>query len=271
MKISNSTKNQLIDKQIEILDNIYDFCDKHQLRVSLSYGTLLGAVRHKGYIPWDHDIDIMMPRKDFEIFCDLYCKENGKFFLQTIYTDKGYRWSFAKVRDSKTTFIEPYFKNSSINQGIWVDIFPYDYSSNNNFINKIQLFMVAIKYEIMNPLNTNNFHRRLLSFLFGYPWMMTILVNTISLLGKNGGICADFSTNRITAECKVKNLFDDFTLLEFEGKQYKCVAKFDEYLKSNYGDYMKVPSDQSLDNELESLGKCLIDPMIPYTNYIKLK
>lgn len=268
MKISDETKSLLISKQIEILDDIYDFCDKHNLKVSLSFGTLLGAVRHHGYIPWDHDIDIMMPRNDFNKFCKLYAKETGKFFLQTIYTDRGYRWSFAKVRDSNTTFIEPYFTQSTINQGIWVDIFPYDHSSKNSFLNKVQLILVALKYEVMNPLNTNKMGRRFMASLFGYPWMMTVLVNLIAFLGKGSKTFADFSTNRLTAVCKVDDLFDDFTLLTFEGKQYKCVARYDEYLRINYGDYMEMPSDQSLDKELEELGKCIIDPLTPYTHYL---
>ena len=111
---------------MDILNAFCDFCDKHNLRYFLDYGTLLGAVRHKGFIPWDDDIDVFMMRDDYNKMLKIapnYFKE--PYFFQSAYTDVMV-WGFSKLRDSRTTAIEFDDMKEQFNQGIFIDIFPLD-------------------------------------------------------------------------------------------------------------------------------------------------
>ena len=119
--------NPLQAKQLEILKAFIRVCDKHNLEYFLVYGTALGAIRHKGFIPWDDDIDVAMPRKDYEEYIKLQNEYEGTpYFIQTFKTDPCYIYNYAKLRDSSTTFLENAFKNHRINQGVFIDIFPVD-------------------------------------------------------------------------------------------------------------------------------------------------
>lgn len=264
--INEEIKKGLINKQINILNDIYDFCDANNLKISLAYGTLLGAVRHKGYIPWDHDIDCMMPRKDYDYFCRNYKNNNG-LFLQTNLTDRNFKWSFAKVRDSNTTFIEPYNKKD-MNQGIWVDIFPMDNVGSTQMLISLQYALVKLKIKIMNPLNQQDKKRLMAEKIFGHPLVLNILNHLGSSLGTDKRLYADFSENMEYATAHFEHLFDDFIYLDFEGNQYQCIANYDNYLTKLYGDYMKLPSSDELYNEIDGLSKCIIDPEKSYLNYV---
>lgn len=116
--------NDLQKCELEILKEFDRVCKMNNLNYSLGSGTMLGAVRHKGFIPWDDDIDVLMPANDYKKFCKIAPKAfSEKFFLQTSYTDSWYA-SFSKVRMNGTTAIEKGFENCRFHQGVWIDIFP---------------------------------------------------------------------------------------------------------------------------------------------------
>lgn len=113
--------------ELEILLEVDRICRKHRISYFLDSGTALGAVRHKGFIPWDDDIDIGMLRDDYERFLSVAQEEMGQdYFLQTYRTD-GTPIMFAKVRKTGTTFVEFRLRKFPINHGLFIDIFPYDY------------------------------------------------------------------------------------------------------------------------------------------------
>ena len=111
--------------QMGVLDEVHRFCEEHGLRYFLSSGTLIGAVRHQGYIPWDDDIDIYMPRKDYEKFLASYRDERGVYRAINPQTEAHYYYTFAKVVDQRTKMIEDETEGYEI--GVYMDIFPVDY------------------------------------------------------------------------------------------------------------------------------------------------
>lgn len=114
-------------------------CRKYQLRYFIIGGTAIGAYFWKGIIPWDDDIDIGMPRKDYERFLNIAPQELGNdFFLQWIKTDPHTPFWFAKVRENNTLFREGHFKNVDIHHGIYVDVFPFDNIPNNQWLERLQ-------------------------------------------------------------------------------------------------------------------------------------
>ena len=111
---------------LDLLLEFNDFCNKHGFMYYLAYGTLLGAIRHKGFIPWDDDVDVYMLRKDFDKL-PLFEKEfKHPYFLETPYNDPGYLYSPIRIRNSNTTAIVEKFKYQGFNQGIWLSVFPID-------------------------------------------------------------------------------------------------------------------------------------------------
>lgn len=130
--------------ELDLLNELDKVCKAHNIKYYANAGTLLGAVRHKGFIPWDDDIDIMMPRKDYEKLCKHYKEFSSPYFFQTEYTDPGSLRGHAQLRNSKTTGILKSELNAgfTFNQGIFIDIFPLDNLPDNKkekrkFIKKV--------------------------------------------------------------------------------------------------------------------------------------
>ena len=112
--------------ELEILSNIAAVCEQHQWRYFLAGGTLLGALRHKGFIPWDNDIDISMPRRDYEKLLQFY-KENGnRYKILQVGENTNYYLPFAKVVDTETLLVEKSIETQVPELGLFVDIFPID-------------------------------------------------------------------------------------------------------------------------------------------------
>ena len=131
-------KAQLI--MLEMLIEFDTLCKKHQLRYWLDSGTLLGAVRHQGFIPWDDDIDLSMPLEDYKLFLEIASSElSDDIFLQTSQTDKNFKFDYIKLRSNKASIVEFHEKDKAINyhQGVFVDIFPM-LAIENSEVNKKQ-------------------------------------------------------------------------------------------------------------------------------------
>jgi lipopolysaccharide cholinephosphotransferase len=226
-----------LEKAKKVMLNILlDFdriCIKHDLTYWLDFGTLLGAVRHEGFIPWDDDLDVSMPRDDYNKFLKIAKKElDSKYFLQNKNTDKNIFIHFSKIRDKNSLYVEKHEVNQNIkyHQGIYIDIFPVNYIKPSitsrisyDFIKKcIKLFSnryISID-KLSNPLIVflNLYHNSKNTYVVRGPEMMT-------------------------NELKIhKEYLFPLTKQQFEGHKFNAPKDLDKYLRLFYGDdYMTLP------------------------------
>lgn len=243
--------------QLDILQNVHDFCVKNNIHYSLCGGTLIGAVRHKGYIPWDDDIDIMMPRPDYEKFIFLFSKaeeiENQDYRITNPFTDKQCFLPFSKVVNTKTRLIENYDRSMD-NLGVYIDVFPVDGLPADNkkkilywkFINKIKLLNSTI-YD-KNDKKEHGIKKvfRLVLFYLFRILPANIFAKRINRIAmKNNFENSDFVADSIFGygqkEEVSKKVFEDFISLDFEDRVFYAMKGYDIYLKNVYGDYMQLP------------------------------
>ncbi|MCD7860258.1 MAG: LicD family protein [Firmicutes bacterium] len=244
--------------ELSILDNFIEVCNVLGLRYFIVQGTLIGAIRHKGFIPWDDDIDVGMFRKDYDVFVEnarQYLPEN--IFLQTHGTDPGYMHSFAKLRNSDTTFIELSCKNIDMNHGIYIDIFPFDYYPDNRLAGIwYDARKLLIRYRVRenyyipsdsNPSVKNSIRwilKRISKIL--YPTIEIALkkqeymyrsVPLSKRLINNGSPWGN--KERIPVEW-----MDNTVTVQFESFSVEAPQDYDSYLRNVYGDYMKMPPEE---------------------------
>lgn len=142
-QISEDTLEKLQQTLLNIMIDFDAFCKEHDLQYFLIGGTLLGAVRHQGFIPWDDDLDVVMPREDYERLIDIYSKKDDtKYTLQSIETDRNYWLPFAKLRQNNTLYDDLPTRYVKSHRGIFIDIFPLDHAKAPD--NKIQGIKVKV-------------------------------------------------------------------------------------------------------------------------------
>ena len=151
------TPEELKRIQLDLLQKTADFCEQNGLRYFLCGGTLIGAVRHKGYIPWDDDIDIAMPRPDYDRFINTFNKQENYYQVVSRENNHAYSYAFAKVYDNRTILQELHYKGSTF--GVYIDILPADGVKDASQIRKIMWL-----HKILNTKNANyykNYQRKL--------------------------------------------------------------------------------------------------------------
>ncbi len=240
--------------ELEILKEIKNLCDRHNLEYFLSGGTCLGAVRHGGFIPWDDDVDVMMPYSSYTRFIDLAKKElDGRFFVQTHLTDLHDQQSFAKIRMNNTAMIMPNHKRQKIHQGIWVDIFPLIYVKNEKDMKTRKIVMSVSNFLQMDTYLLDN--EKEFSELLGgayYPFRLFLKVPLriraaihsallkFAYRKSNGGFFTE-AWGTMTHMYKRLLLSGELTELNFEGEKFRVLPGYREYLENTYGDYMQLP------------------------------
>ena len=246
--------DELRKLQLDIMQTIHDFCTKNNIRYSISGGTLLGAVRHKGYIPWDDDIDCMMPRPDYEKFVATFNENNDSpLKVFSSYNDRNFFQPFAKVVNTKTRLIE-HEDRSQPNLGVYVDIFPIDGLPNDedereqywNMIAKKKNFSTVIYSKINEKEHGLKKIARKILFCLFRPFSANWYAKKLHRLGiKNSFEASKFVANSIfgyhTKEQMPKSIFDDFVLLDFEDRKFSAVKDYNTYLSNLFGDYMQLP------------------------------
>jgi lipopolysaccharide cholinephosphotransferase len=143
------TSDELRSIQLDLLQKTADFCEANGIRYFLCGGTLLGAIRHKGYIPWDDDIDIAMPRTDYDRFCMTFNQPNSKYRVKSLSTHPDYNNAFAKVYDDRTMLKELHYKG--IHFGVYIDVLPVDGVKDSAQIKKISIKCLLLHYMQDSP------------------------------------------------------------------------------------------------------------------------
>lgn len=244
---------------VDILKNVHDLCEKHGIKYFLDAGTLLGAVRHKGFIPWDDDVDIGMLREDYNKFLKIAEKELPDYlFLQNFETDKYYDIYPVpcKVRHNNTMYFEEEFKgNYKMHNGIFIDVFPYDSLPKHNFVYKIQR---ALSYNILKSFKRIDRIPEKLSFknriTFSFYQLVVKVFTTerrlkfFKYLTNWNDINSEYMGYGLDTYWSeyVYKKSDYFNLvkLEFEGEQFYAPRNYDAILTQLYGDYMTLPKEE---------------------------
>ena len=268
------------DYLIYILDEVVDLCKRHHIRYYLDCGTLLGAVRHRGFIPWDDDIDIAMPIKDYKRFIKS-CKnelESKNMFLQTFQTDPKVNGMWARVRANGTTSLPVSSYKWDIHWGIHIDVFPLIGLYKNRYFKKIQkklfdLNTALLQVDQVNGCNLEYKPRKITKILCDLPRRIRHIIVQINNkfidkdCFKTEYLCAKWGiiSNRGKSEWyeKTKDLF-------FEGKMYCCPSSYDKVLTYYYGDYMQLPPIDKRKGHDYQQGKTIRDIKKDYHYYIKL-
>lgn len=238
------------DVEQEILDVVHNVCLENDLKYSLAYGTLIGAVRHKGFIPWDDDIDIMMPREDYEKLLQIWSRSAPKdYILQNYHTNSDYTNNFAKIRKNHTTFLQSKDeRNKKYHKGIFVDIFPGDRMPTNFFLQKIQYIFFAINLLYSRGYRSGSkgvigiIERTLLLVPKRYYFKLRDKTEAIMKYWNNQN--GEYIFANTIQECKKLypgNMFDNLQNIEFNGKSYYAVKDIDKVLCIKYGNYMQLP------------------------------
>lgn len=249
--------------EIEILKEIMNICNKFHIEFFIIGGTALGAQRHKGFIPWDDDIDIGMTRINYEKFIEV-CKGNlsNDYFLQTPETDKNTPFAYVKLRKTNTKFVEWRNRNINMNNGIFVDIFPYDNIPNDEKLRKKQFNAVKILNKFYAYSKTpdiseepTNYILKIKQYIRRFIYYIFKLIPSKIILQLLDNQLKKYNNNKTDAKAclffpeYMKEYMDNKTLypisqFEFEDMIVPGPGNIDIYLKNHYGEYMKLPPEE---------------------------
>ena len=250
--------DQLRKLQMVLLDMMSEvdrICRKHDIKYTMIGGTLLGAVRHGGFIPWDDDVDLGMPRREYERFRAVCQTEldQDKFFFQDNTTDPDYRWGYARIRRKDSEFVRVGQEHMKMKTGIFLDIYPHDnvpdfypfriLHATYCFILRKALYaqtgvvtgknaLVRFVYRILNVIPAAFVFRRLEKLAKFWNGRRTKYVRALTFpMPKDGsfGFLAHW--------------YSDTSDMEFEGRIFKAMCAYDEYLKFKYGNYTVLPPE----------------------------
>lgn len=240
---------------VSIIKDIDLFCKINDIKYYIEGGTLLGAVRHKGFIPWDDDIDIMMPRKDYERFLNCYNSRNSRYKVISINNSPKYYLTYAKVIDTRTVLKEDC--STDLELGAFVDVFPHDkFTSKEDAVKinrRVKFYRDILLAKNIRIKSSRKFYKNLILTtmkIIGAFWSKGKLIEKIdeissSQLNERSQVLAPM-VSMIDGERSILpvDYFENTTLVEFEGLMLNAPLKWHEFLVSVFGDYMKLPPEE---------------------------
>ena len=246
MRVKQEKIDRIKEIQLEMLKEVDAFCRKNDIKYCLAYGTLLGAIRHNGYIPWDDDVDIWMPREDYEIFLRTFQSLDNT--ICNIGNTEGYPFYMSKIINKRTRLVEDGVKHLKFNYGVYIDVFILDVLPKNKIIQECKLAYNYLLYsEIRIKFSASN------NFIFK---MLGKIINPIKIeqrqkniwkkskgnLYKDDDTLYFFNKNKRNRMNKFdKIIFDELVDHKFENLVCKIPKQYEKLLTQCYGDYMEMP------------------------------
>lgn len=240
---------------LEILKVFDRFCREHDLKYSLYAGSLLGAVRHKGFIPWDDDLDVCMERREYDRFIALWEKSSPEgYILQNKENSPGYWQSFSKIRKEHTTFLQEEREAGKYHTGIFLDVFPLDRMPNSK-LNRVIYKWHCMKYQLLTrefippkagtvvrlgssailactpKRRREKIRRNMLKKITRYNDQRNLEVAAIETMA---------SLHKPFAP----DMLDAYVDLPFEDGVFMCFAGWDDHLRRKFGNYMQLPPEE---------------------------
>ncbi len=276
MELKENYKRELQLCMLDMIKDIDKICQDHDIEYYLAFGSCLGAVRHKGFIPWDDDFDIAMTDDNYFKFLKV-CEEKldkEKYYVQTYNKEENYYLSFAKIRNIQTTLVEESNKDRNITYGVYIDVFPLVGVPNSKIKREIlkinRAFMLSSNINVIN----NKFLKTIFNIILKVFGRKRILKFTTKRCFKYK--CADcnkiisiadgdgFDKNELD-----KDVYGKPKYVPFENTMFPIPENYDSYLNHIYGNYMKIPSkDEIKKNEHTPY---FLDLHLPYKAYIPKK
>lgn len=268
--------------ELDLLNELLKVCQKHDIKIYAFAGTLLGAIRHNGFIPWDDDMDVCMLREDYNKLLQVAEKEfTHPYFFQTALTDKAYFIGYARLRNSDTTGIIKYNKSSNYNNGIFIDIFVMDGYVEDEVLLKKQLLKRDLLEKLLNSyyadLTTRKGIKKIgVSMLkmfgrtcFSYEKLFALYNHNLSQYTRDGGRVSLMTHSPFFVKrywCNINDL-REVSYVEFENIKLPIPQNYNAVLRNSYGDYMQFPP-------IEERGVwhgdvITYDPDIPYSVYLR--
>ncbi len=262
MVLNTSDLRRLQLVQLELLVELDRVCRKYGIRYLMDGGTMIGAIRHKGFIPWDDDIDVAMLREDYERFKKVsWDLDSSLCFFQDHTTDPCYRWGYGKLRKKGTSLVRKGQEHIKCQDGVFIDIFPFDDIPHSRLMQKLQdvyLFCLRkILWAEVGKVACGGIRRIwywMLSHI-SHKWVLA-RVDDIAAKSRNDSsskvrilMFPAFSKN---GEYGLdKHVLLDVKEFEFEGKKFFGYMNYDKRLSAEYGDYMKLPPESERIPHLE--------------------
>ena len=259
------TLKEIQQESFKILVDVDRFCVDHGIRYSLAYGTMIGAARHKGFIPWDNDIDVFMPRPDYERFCKSY--RSDRYEIVSEYDPECYI-NYCHIYDNRDTLCYSAFAMAENFQGgIWIDVFPMDGAPDDHDAFEAKMLKMSKDFNKLQYLRKAACGLSTLKKAYGWKEFLILsfyyfltptkrlLKKTCDQLRKDAQEFPFGTTGRWTDYSCIYIGDDNFHHLEdwdrigdfeFEGRTFKMLENYDRVLRRRYGDYMQLPDD--LDN-----------------------
>ena len=249
------TIDELKELQLEMLKKIHSFCEKHRIQYFLGYGTLIGAVRHKGYIPWDDDIDIIMPRSDYDRFVQMFNGVDPVLKLYAPEINPNYYAPYANIVDTRTVLIEKEMSHRGMQLGIKIDVFPIDSVPQDlvdyqNFYNKMIRYNKILRVKRIKFQSIEGYRKffilvkKILYGLYSYSSIQKKIMDSVHRVKNSESSYVDNAVFTVYHNKRFKKeLIKSAVKVEFEGFLFNAPVGYDKYLRTIYGDYMSLPPE----------------------------
>ena len=242
-------EEEIKEVELGVMDYIHNLCQKENINYSLAYGTLLGAVRHKGYIPWDDDVDISLKRDEYDKLYQAVLRDNDPIYKVASWeNDARYPYPFYRVYDARTVYENNYIEND-IDLGICVDVFPFDYYADvNKEMVKLDTYRRLSVYTLYGIHSKNAGLKNIVRYLLVLVFRLTRVktwnkkMNLLSMQANDNDSIDYLMENKRTSTKFEKTLLDKVMDSPFEDRTYKIPEASHQILSAIYGDdFMEIP------------------------------